>query len=105
MTDGIPDYGKIAAKWASQYADQPDGATLASWAKRRASEYETEAEELGTEANFIEHLDFQYHCLGQEGGIESEAPGGSNTGRLFRHNGTYGDSTMHLFKNKERKRS
>ena len=61
MTDGIPDYGKIAAKWASQYADQPDGATLASWAKRRASEYETGAEELGTEANFIDHLDFQYH--------------------------------------------
>ena len=29
--------------------------------QKEASEYETEAEELGTEANFIEHLDFQYH--------------------------------------------
>jgi hypothetical protein len=60
MTDGIPDYGKIAAKWASQYADQPDGATLASWAKR-SQRIRNRSRGAGTEANFIEHLDFQYH--------------------------------------------
>ena len=39
-------FREIAAKWAKQYADHQDGPAIACWAKEKAGQYVTFAEEL-----------------------------------------------------------
>ena len=56
----------IAAKWAMQYADHQDGPAIACWAKEKAGQYVTFAEELrppdnpGSESDFTDWLDSMF---------------------------------------------